>query len=342
MRRGVCMVLLQPGYRRAGGGFVRLVSQGSPHLLRRRSETANSRARARSTRRPATCPARRASGGRSLSLDGLEPLQSARSQEDNKPTRVRIERSGDKGGKRVARRQAHRKRSWTSGGAATEQQKSGRPAAAPARDATSRTSSPALTEQASAYLDPHGRAPTPREDHARTWVSARRSRTPRCSKAAHGAARDHRRPGSPARAARRKSVANVQGAAEGMPVGLSPSPSAARAHAGSSSTASDPIADTPHPRLPRPQPAVLRRPRQLLDGRSSEQLIFPEIDYDSIDEVRGLDITITTSAKTDEEAFELLPGSGCPSPRRAVPGVQDVRLRRRRSVQGGGPLASRG
>src|ERR671923_551196 len=49
-----------------------------------------------------------------------------------------------------------------------------------------------------------------------------------------------------------------------------------------------------------------------LDGRGNyslgirEQLIFPEIDYDSIDQVRGLDVTITTTAASDEEAFELL------------------------------------
>ena len=54
------------------------------------------------------------------------------------------------------------------------------------------------------------------------------------------------------------------------------------------------------------------------DGRGNyslgvrEQIIFPEIDYDSIDQVRGLDITITTSAKTDEEAFELLRMIGMP------------------------------
>jgi large subunit ribosomal protein L5 len=48
------------------------------------------------------------------------------------------------------------------------------------------------------------------------------------------------------------------------------------------------------------------------DGRGSysmgvkEQIIFPEIDYDKIDAVRGLDITITTSAPTDKEARALL------------------------------------
>jgi large subunit ribosomal protein L5 len=54
------------------------------------------------------------------------------------------------------------------------------------------------------------------------------------------------------------------------------------------------------------------------DGRGNysmgvkEQLIFPEIDYDSVDETHGLDITITTSAPTDQEAFELLLGLGMP------------------------------
>ncbi len=54
------------------------------------------------------------------------------------------------------------------------------------------------------------------------------------------------------------------------------------------------------------------------DGRGNysmgvrEQIIFAEIDYDSIDQVRGLDITITTTAQTDEEAFELLTMLGMP------------------------------
>lgn len=48
------------------------------------------------------------------------------------------------------------------------------------------------------------------------------------------------------------------------------------------------------------------------DGRGNysmgvkEQIIFPEIDYDKIDEIRGMDITIVTTAKTDEEARALL------------------------------------
>ena len=66
------------------------------------------------------------------------------------------------------------------------------------------------------------------------------------------------------------------------------------------------------------------------DGRGNyslgirEQIIFPEIDYDSIDEVRGLDVTITTTAETDEEAFALLDGLGMPFSPEGRPGEADV------------------
>lgn len=43
-----------------------------------------------------------------------------------------------------------------------------------------------------------------------------------------------------------------------------------------------------------------------------EQIVFPEIDYDKIDALRGMDITITTTAKTDEEARALLKAFGFP------------------------------
>jgi Ribosomal protein L5 len=43
-----------------------------------------------------------------------------------------------------------------------------------------------------------------------------------------------------------------------------------------------------------------------------EQLMFPEIDYDKIDKIRGMDIIIVTTAQTDEEAFELLKLMGMP------------------------------
>ena len=54
------------------------------------------------------------------------------------------------------------------------------------------------------------------------------------------------------------------------------------------------------------------------DGRGNytlglrEQIIFPEVDYDAIDQVRGLNVTITTSAATDDEARELLRMLGMP------------------------------
>jgi large subunit ribosomal protein L5 len=52
--------------------------------------------------------------------------------------------------------------------------------------------------------------------------------------------------------------------------------------------------------------------RKSFDGRGNysmgvkEQIMFPEIDYDQIDVIRGMDITITTTAKNDEEALALL------------------------------------
>lgn len=52
--------------------------------------------------------------------------------------------------------------------------------------------------------------------------------------------------------------------------------------------------------------------QKAFDGRGNyslgirEQIIFPEIDYDKIDAIRGMDITITTTARTDEEALALL------------------------------------
>ncbi len=57
---------------------------------------------------------------------------------------------------------------------------------------------------------------------------------------------------------------------------------------------------------------------QAFDGRGNyslgikEQTIFPEIEYDKIDKIRGLEVIIVTSAKTDEEARELLKSMGMP------------------------------
>ncbi len=59
-------------------------------------------------------------------------------------------------------------------------------------------------------------------------------------------------------------------------------------------------------------------PRKGFDGRGNytmglrEQIVFPEIDIDKLDAVRGLDITFVTTAKTDEEGFELLEAMGMP------------------------------
>jgi large subunit ribosomal protein L5 len=66
------------------------------------------------------------------------------------------------------------------------------------------------------------------------------------------------------------------------------------------------------------------------DGRGNyslgirEQIIFPEIDYDSIDQIRGLDVTITTSAGSDEEGFALLEAMGMPFAQEGRPGVVDL------------------
>jgi large subunit ribosomal protein L5 len=54
------------------------------------------------------------------------------------------------------------------------------------------------------------------------------------------------------------------------------------------------------------------------DGRGNyslgvrEQIIFPEIDFDKVDQVRGMDITITTTAKDNDQARALLDGFGFP------------------------------
>ncbi len=54
------------------------------------------------------------------------------------------------------------------------------------------------------------------------------------------------------------------------------------------------------------------------DGRGNytlgvkEQLIFPEIDFDKVNKVRGMDVVIVTTAKTNQEAFDLLKGLGMP------------------------------
>jgi len=106
----------------------------------------------------------------------------------------------------------------------------------------------------------------------------------------------------------RKSIANFK-LREGMPVGLSVTLRGERAY-----EFLDRLTSVAIPRV-----RDFRGLRTTsFDGRGNysmgvrEQIIFPEIDYDSIDQVRGLDITITTTASTDEEARVLLELLGLP------------------------------
>jgi large subunit ribosomal protein L5 len=114
----------------------------------------------------------------------------------------------------------------------------------------------------------------------------------------------------------RKSIASFK-VREGMPVGLSVTLRRARMWEFFDRLTS--IA------VPRIRDFRGLNPRSF-DGRGNysmgirEQLIFPEIDYDSIDEVRGLDVTITTTAGSDEEAFELLLALGMPFAHEGRPG----------------------
>jgi len=113
----------------------------------------------------------------------------------------------------------------------------------------------------------------------------------------------------------RKSVAAFK-LREGMPVGLTVTLRGVRAYEFLDRLVS--IA------IPRIRDFRGLNPRSF-DGRGNysmgvrEQVIFPEIDYDSVDQVRGLDITLTTSAETDAEAFALLDALGMPFARDGRP-----------------------
>jgi large subunit ribosomal protein L5 len=88
------------------------------------------------------------------------------------------------------------------------------------------------------------------------------------------------------------------------------------------------------------------------DGRGNysiglrEQVIFPEIDYDAVDQIRGLDVTITTSAQTDDEARALLEAFGMPFARDAralVDPTEEVEaMVGSESQAGGAPVAHPG
>ena len=111
----------------------------------------------------------------------------------------------------------------------------------------------------------------------------------------------------------RKSIANFK-LREGMPVGVGVTLRHARMYEFLDRLMS--IA------IPRIRDFRGLNPRSF-DGRGNysmgirEQIIFPEIDYDAIDQVRGLDVTITTTAETDEEAYALLREFGMPFRARA-------------------------
>src|ERR687896_263227 len=113
----------------------------------------------------------------------------------------------------------------------------------------------------------------------------------------------------------RKSVAAFK-LREGMPVGLTATLRGERAYEFLDRLTS--IA------IPRIRDFRGLSPRSF-DGRGNysmgvrEQIIFPEIDYDNIDQVRGLDVTFTTSAQTDAEAFALLEALGMPFARDGRP-----------------------
>jgi large subunit ribosomal protein L5 len=113
----------------------------------------------------------------------------------------------------------------------------------------------------------------------------------------------------------KKSVANFK-LREGMPVGLSVTLRGERAY-----EFLDRLTSVAIPRI---RDFRGLNPRSF-DGRGNysmgvrEQVIFPEIDYDSVDQVRGLDVTMTTSAQTDAEAFALLDALGMPFARDGRP-----------------------
>ncbi len=113
----------------------------------------------------------------------------------------------------------------------------------------------------------------------------------------------------------RKSVAAFK-LREGMPVGLTVTLRGDRAY--------EFIDRLTSVAIPRIRDFRGLNPRSF-DGRGNysmgvrEQVIFPEIDYDAVDQIRGMDITFTTTASTDAEAFALLAALGMPFARDGRP-----------------------
>jgi large subunit ribosomal protein L5 len=115
----------------------------------------------------------------------------------------------------------------------------------------------------------------------------------------------------------RKSIAQFK-VREGMPVGIAVTLRGARSY-----EFLDRLMSVAIPRI---RDFRGLNPRSF-DGRGNysmgvrEQIIFPEVDYDEVDQVRGLDITITTTAHSDDEAFALLEAFGMPFAREGRPGA---------------------
>jgi large subunit ribosomal protein L5 len=113
----------------------------------------------------------------------------------------------------------------------------------------------------------------------------------------------------------RKSIAQFK-VREGMPVGIAVTLRGARSY-----EFLDRLMSVAIPRI---RDFRGLNPRSF-DGRGNysmgvrEQIIFPEVDYDEVDQVRGLDITITTTAQSDDEAFALLEALGMPFSREGRP-----------------------
>jgi large subunit ribosomal protein L5 len=127
----------------------------------------------------------------------------------------------------------------------------------------------------------------------------------------------------------RKSVANFK-LREGMPVGLTVTLRDARAYEFVDRLVS--VA------LPRMRDFRGLNPKSF-DGRGNynmgvkEHVIFPEIDYDTVDQVRGLDVAFTTSAQSNAEAFTLLDALG-------MPFARDGRPKQYESIRTGDPVAA--
>jgi large subunit ribosomal protein L5 len=127
----------------------------------------------------------------------------------------------------------------------------------------------------------------------------------------------------------RKSVANFK-LREGMPVGLTVTLRDVRAYEFVDRLVS--VA------LPRMRDFRGLNPKSF-DGRGNynmgvkEHVIFPEIDYDTVDQVRGMDVAFTTTAQSNVEAFALLDALG-------LPFARDGRPKQYESIRSGEPVAA--